>query len=285
MRLCDVTLTQYPGDIMADIHPTAIVHPSARLAEGVQVGAHAFIDADVSIGPETRLLPGAHIGRWTTLGAENVVYPGAVIGHDPQDIGYHGEESHTLIGDGNRFREGVTVHRGNRAGTRTVIGNNNFFMVNSHIAHNCVIGNHVILVNGALLAGHVEVQDGAIISGNCQVHQFVRIGPLAMMRGGSGSTKDIPPFCINDGLNCLRGINVVGLRRNGFDPKRIRAVKEAFKTIFHSGLPLKDALARVEAAPDVTSDVRQMLDFIRASKRGISTKRILGDSGLHSGGE
>lgn len=258
---------------MAEIHSTAIVHPSALLAEGVQIGAHAYIDADVTLGPRTRILPGAHVGRWTTMGADNTVYPGAVIGLDPQDVGYHGEEAYTEIGDNNIFREGVTVHRGNRAGTRTVIGNHNFFMVNSHIAHNCLIGDHVILVNGVLLAGHVEVQNGAIISGNCQVHQFVRIGALAMMRGGSGSTKDVPPFCVNDGLNWLRAINTVGLRRNGFDQKRIRAVKEAFKTIFHSGLPLHEAVERVEKSLEVTPDVSQMLDFIRGSKRGVSTKR------------
>lgn len=264
---------------MIEIHPTAIVHPSARLADGVQVGAHAFIDADVSLGPGTRLLPGAHIGRWTTMGADNVVYPGAVIGLDPQDIGYHGEESYTAIGDSNIFREGVTVHRGNRAGTRTVIGDRNFFMVNSHIAHNCLVGNHVILVNGVLLAGHVEVQDGAILSGNCQVHQFVRIGALAMMRGGSGTTKDIPPFCINDSLNWVRAINVVGLKRNGFDQKRIRAIKEAFKVVFHAGFPLLEALEKIETSSEVTADVRQMLDFIRASKRGISTKHTRGGTG------
>jgi len=258
---------------MAEIHSSAYVHPAASLAEGVQVGPQAFIDADVVIGAGTRILPGAHIGRWTTLGANNTVYPGAVIGHDPQDLGYRGEEAYTVIGDGNVMREGFTVHRGNRPGTSTVIGSNNYFMVNSHVAHNCVIGNHVILVNGALLAGHVEVGDRAIISGNCQVHQFVRIGAFAMLRGGSGAAKDVPPFCINDGLNWIRALNLVGLKRNGFDERRIRAVKEAFKMIFRSGMGLNEALAQVEAMLEVTADVRQMLDFIRQSKRGIGSGR------------
>ncbi len=146
-------------------------------------------------------------------------------------------------------------------------------MVNSHVAHNCVIGDHVILVNGALLAGHVEVGDRAIISGNCMVHQFVRIGAFAMMRGGSGAIKDVPPFCINDGMSRLRAINVVGLRRNGFDPRRIRAIKEAFKLLFRSGLRLQEAMARVETEFDTTDDVRRMLDFIRASKRGVGSGR------------
>jgi UDP-N-acetylglucosamine acyltransferase len=258
---------------MPEIHPSAFIHPSAQLAEDVQIGPHAFIDADVVIGAGTRILHGAHIGRWTTLGAGNTVYPGAVVGHDPQDLGYKGEEAYTVIGDGNVMREGFTVHRGNRPGTTTVIGSNNYFMVNSHVAHNCVIGNHVILVNGALLAGHVHVDDRAIISGNCQVHQFVRIGALAMLRGGSGAAKDVPPFCINDGLNWIRALNLVGLKRNGFDERRIRAVKEAFKVIFRSGMGLNEALAHIEEKQEVTADVRQMIDFIRASKRGIGSGR------------
>ena len=255
------------------IHPSAFIHPDARLAADVQVGPHAFVDADVTIGAGCRILHGAHIGRWTRLGSGNVVHPHAVVGYDPQDIGYHGEEAWTVIGDHNIIREGCTIHRGNRPGTQTVVGSNNFFMVNSHVAHNCVIGDHVILVNGALLAGHVQVGDRAIISGNCQVHQFVRIGAFAMMRGGSGATKDVPPFCINDGLSWIRAVNAVGLKRNGFDAAQIRAVREAFKVIFRGGLPLKDALAKVESDLEVTPAVRQMLDFIRASKRGIGSGR------------
>jgi UDP-N-acetylglucosamine acyltransferase len=255
------------------IHPTAFVDPSARLADDVRVGPHAFIDADVVIGAGTSIGHGAHVGRWTTLGENNRIFPGAVVGHEPQDLGYKGDEAYTVIGDNNVMREGFTVHRGYRAGTTTTIGNNNYFMVNSHVAHNCSLGNNIILVNGALLAGHVEIGDRAIISGNCQVHQFVRIGPFAMMRGGSGTTKDIPPFCVNDSINWLRAINVIGLKRNGFDERRIRAVKEAFKTLFRSGLGLRQAMARIESASQVTTDVQQMLDFIRASKRGIGSGR------------
>ena len=191
---------------MAAIHPTAFVHPDARLADDIVIGPQVYIDADVTIGRGTRIQHGTHVGRWTRIGENNVIHPLAVVGHDPQDLGYQGEEAWTVIGDGNVIREGVTVHRGNRPGTSTIIGSNNYFMVNSHVAHNCIIGNHVILVNGALLAGHVEVGDRAIISGNCQVHQFVRIGAFAMMRGGSGADKDVPPFCINDGLSWLRAI-------------------------------------------------------------------------------
>jgi len=256
---------------MPEIHPTAFVHPTAKLAENVVVAPQVYIDADVVIGSGTRILHSAHVGRWTTIGENNIVYPGAVIGHDPQDLGYKGEEAYTVIGNGNIMREGFTVHRGNREGTKTIIGDNNYFMVNSHVAHNCIIGNNVILVNGSLLAGHVEVGDRAIVSGNCQVHQFVRIGTFAMMRGGSSATKDIPPYCINDGMSWIRAINTVGLRRNGFDQKRIMTVRKAFRTIFKSGLGLRTALEKIENEMEITEDVRKLLDFIGSSKRGIGS--------------
>ncbi len=258
---------------MPEVHSTAFVDSTARLSEGVKIGPQAYIDADVAIGRNTRIGHGAHIGRWTTMGEDNIVYPGAVIGHDPQDIGYRGEEAYTVIGNGNIFREGTTVHRGNRGGTSTQIGDGNFFMVNSHVAHNCLIGNHVILVNGSLLAGHVQVDDRAIISGNCLVHQFVRIGRLALMRGGSGAGKDIPPFCINDQLNWIRALNLVGLRRNGFDQGQIGALKKAFQILFRSNLKLSDALLKIEEQVEPTEGVRVLLDFIRSSKRGIAGGR------------
>ncbi len=258
---------------MATVHPTAIVDPRARLDESAVVGPYACIEADVVIGPRCQIMHGAHIGRWTTLGADNQIYPGTCLGLGPQDLGYHGEEAYTVIGDGNIMREGVTIHRGNRPETTTVIGNHNYFMVNSHVAHNCQLGNHVILVNGALLAGHVEVGDRAIISGNCQVHQFVRIGAFAMMRGGSSANKDIPPYCINDGLSWIRAINLVGLKRNGFDAKRIRAITDAFKLLFRSGLPLATILEQLQEPAKTNPDLQLMLDFIRNSKRGIGHGR------------
>lgn len=255
---------------MSTIHPTAIVDPSVRLDGDVEIGPHAFIDADVTLGAGCRIMHGAHIGRWTTMGADNRVYPGAVIGLDPQDVGYNGERADTVIGSRNIFREGVTVHRGNREDTRTLIGNDNFFMVNSHVAHNCTVGDNVILVNGALLAGHVEIADRVIISGNCQIHQFVRIGSYAMMRGGSRLTKDLPPFCVNDDINRVRAINTVGLKRGGFDRERLRSIKNAFKILFRSGLSTSAALEKIEADLPVTDDTRYLLDFIRQSERGIA---------------
>ena len=267
---------------MPTVHPTAFVDSSAQLAEDVEIGPQAFIDADVTIGAGSRIMHCAHVGRWTTLGEKNLLYPHAVIGHDPQDIGYHGEKAYTIIGNGNVMREGFTVHRGNREETATIIGNHNFFMVNSHVGHNCKIGNHNILVNGSLLAGHVEVGDRTLLSGQTVVHQFVRIGSFAMMRGKSGISKDLPPFCLADGDNRTRGINTVGLQRNGFDARRIRALKEAFKVIFRSGMRLSIAIEYIEKNQMVTDDVRVLINFIQESKRGIVSGKTSISGGYHT---
>jgi len=254
---------------MPIIHPSAFVHESARIHPGTQVGPQAFIDADVEIGPGCQIMHGAHIARWTTLGEGNRVFPGAVLGHEPQDLGYRGEASYTRIGDFNSFREGSTVHRGDREGTETRIGNHNLLMANSHVGHNCRVGNHVILVNGSLLAGFVQVGDRAIISGNCLVHQFVRVGTLAMMRGGSRISKDLPPYCISDEVNWARAINRVGLKRGGFTPEGIRAVKESFKLFFRSGLRQREAIEQIAALYGHLGEVTVFLEFLEGSRRGI----------------
>lgn len=253
------------------IHPTAHISPTAVIDDSAEIGPNVIVGDNSRIGAGTRIMANAVVGPWTTIGSNNIIHFGAVIGHDPQDFGYNGEESYVEIGDGNVFREYVTVHRGNRPGTTTTIGNGNFLMIQSHVAHNCVLGSNIIIAGGTLLAGHVEVHDRAILSGNCVVHQFCRIGSYAMMRGLSRTSRDIPPFCINDETHTVRGINAVGLRRNGFDAKRIRAVKNAYMTIFRSGLNLKQALVKVEEELEITDDVRYLLDFIKASKRGVCT--------------
>uniref|UniRef100_A0A831UGK0 Acyl-ACP--UDP-N-acetylglucosamine O-acyltransferase n=1 Tax=Geobacter metallireducens TaxID=28232 RepID=A0A831UGK0_GEOME len=251
------------------IHPSAQISPTATIAAGVEIGANVIVGDHSSIGAGTKVMANAVIGPWTRIGENNVIHYGAIVGHDPQDFGYKGEESWTIIGSGNIIREGVTIHRGNRPGTQTVIGDNNLFMVNSHVGHNCVLGNNIILVNGVLLAGHVEVEDRAIISGNCVVHQFCRIGRFAMMRGLSRSARDVPPFCIMDDTHTVRALNIVGLRRNGFDQARIRAIKNAFKLLFLSGLNMQNALAEAERTLKITDDVRYLLDFIKSAKRGV----------------
>lgn len=251
------------------IDSTARISPTAVLEEGVEIGPNVIIGDCSRIGRGTIVMAHAVIGPWTTIGNDNKIHYGAVIGHDPQDFGYKGEESFLEIGNGNSFREYVTVHRGNREGTATQIGDNNYFMVQSHVAHNCSIGNNIILAGGSLLAGHVTIEDRAIISGNCVVHQFCRIGMLSMMRGLSRTSRDVPPFCIMDETHTVRTVNLVGLRRNGYDAPRVRAVKNAFKVLFRGGPNMRENLEKAEAELEMTADVRYLVDFIKESKRGV----------------
>jgi UDP-N-acetylglucosamine acyltransferase len=256
------------------IDATARISPSAQIEEDVTIGPHVLVGEHSRIGSGTVVMANAVIGPWTTVGRNNSIHYGAIIGHDPQDFGYNGEESHLKVGDGNIFREYVTVHRGNRPGSETTIGNANYFMVQSHVAHNCSVGNHTILAGGSLLAGHVTVDDRAIISGNCVVHQFCRVGTLSMMRGLSRTSRDVPPFCIMDETHTVRAINLVGLRRNGFDATRVRALRNAFKLLFRGGPNMKENLERAEAELSFTADVRMLIDFIKNSKRGVCFGRI-----------
>lgn len=251
------------------IDSTARISPTAVLEEGVEIGPNVIIGDCSRIGRGTIVMAHAVIGPWTTIGNDNKIHYGAVIGHDPQDFGYKGEESFLEIGNGNSFREYVTVHRGNREGTVTRIGDNNYFMVQSHVAHNCSIGNNIILAGGSLLAGHVTIEDRALISGNCVVHQFCRIGMLSMMRGLSRTSRDVPPFCIMDETHTVRTVNLVGLRRNGYDAPRVRAVKNAFKVLFRGGPNMRENLEKAESELEMTADVRYLLDFIKESKRGV----------------
>lgn len=251
------------------IDPTARISSTAIIEEGVEIGPNVIVGDHSRIGSGTKVMANAVIGPWTTLGRNNVIHYGAIVGHDPQDFGFRGEESFVAMGDGNVVREYATIHRGNRPGTTTVIGDNNFFMIQSHVAHNCKIGNNIILAGGSLLAGHVEVEDRAIISGNCVVHQFCRIGKFAMMRGLSRTSRDIPPFIIMDETHTAKAINLIGLRRNGFDNPRIRAIKNAFKILFRSGFNMNQAMEKVRAECTVTDDVKYLLDFITLSKRGV----------------
>lgn len=260
------------------IHPSAHISATAKIAADAEIGPNVIIGDHSSVGSGTKIMANAVVGSWTTIGSNNIIHHGAIVGHDPQDFGYHGEESYTVIGNGNIIREYATIHRGNRPGTTTVIGDNNFFMIQSHVAHNCQIGNNIILAGGSLLAGHVVVEDRAIISGNCVVHQFCRLGKFSMMRGLSRTSRDVPPYCIMDETHTVKAINLVGLRRNGFDQGRVRAVRNAFKLIFRSGLNLKNAMEKAEKELNITEDVRYLLDFIQASKRGICFGRGMGGS-------
>jgi UDP-N-acetylglucosamine acyltransferase len=251
------------------IDPTARVSSSARISPDAEIGSNVIVGENSSVGSGTKIMANAVIGPWTTIGCNNEIHYGAIVGHDPQDFGYKGEENYAKIGDGNIIREYVTIHRGNREGTSTVIGDNNFLMIQSHVAHNCVMGNNVIVAGGALLAGHVTVEDRAIISGNCVVHQFCRIGQFAMMRGLSRTSRDVPPFCIMDETHTIKTLNLVGLRRSGFGPLRVRAIKNAFMMLFRGGMNMRQNIEKVETQLEITEDVRYLLDFIKSSKRGV----------------
>ena len=250
------------------IHPTAIVHPKAKLDSSVEVGPYAVIEEFVELGAGCVVGPHVHLTGRTTIGANNKFFAGCVVGEAPQDLKYAGEPTRLRVGDRNTFREHVTVNRSSIMEEDTVLGSNNLLMAHCHVAHNVVIGNHVILASGALLAGHVLVSDRAIISGNCVVHQFVRIGTLAMMQGSAAISKDLPPFTIVRWTNSLSGLNVVGLRRAGFSPAERLQLKQVYRALFRSGLNLSVALAEAQKAFS-NGPAKVLLDFVAASKRGV----------------
>ncbi len=251
------------------IHPTAIIDPKAEIDSNVEIGPYVVIDGAVKIKRGTRVMAHVYIAGWTEIGADNEIHPGAVLGAAPQDKAYQGQESYLRVGDRNIFREHVQVHRATATGSATVIGNDNFLMATAHVGHNCKVGDGVTLANGALLGGYVEVGNSVFLSGNCVVHQFVRIGDYALMRGLSGTSRDVPPYAIIDWQHTVRGVNVVGLKRAGFDEARIRAIRAAFRTLFRPGRNLAIALKEVEQSKRVSEDVSALLEFIKSSKRGV----------------
>lgn len=250
------------------LHPTAIIAPTAQLAPDVQVGPYAVIEGHVTLGSGCIVGPHVHLTGHTTIGARNRFHAGCVIGDAPQDLKYKDEPTRLAIGDDNVFREHVTVHRSNKLAEDTVIGSHNFLMANSHVGHNAHLGNHVILANGALLAGHVEVGDRAFISGNCLVHQFTRIGTMALMQGGSGISQDLPPFCIATGDNGICGLNTIGLRRNGFTAEQRLELRHLYHLLFLGDRAWRDALAEAQATARGDA-AKQLVAFIAASKRGV----------------
>lgn len=250
------------------IHPTAIIHPDAELDVTVQVGPYAVIDAGVKIGPHCVIGPHVHLTGLTTIGAHNRFHTGCVIGDAPQDLKYQDEPTGLHIGDHNVFREHVTIHRSNKTTEETIIGSHNFLMANSHVGHNSRVGDHVIMANGALLGGHVTVQDRAFISGNCLVHQFARVGTLAIMQGGSAISKDLPPFTIARGHNGISGLNAVGLRRAGFNVEQRLELRRLYHALFRTRQGWQMALAG--ARKDFSSPAaKTLLDFVSDAKRGV----------------
>ena len=250
------------------IHPTAIIHPQAKIGANVRIGAYAVIDAGVELGADCVVGPHVYLTGVTKIGAGNQFHSGCVIGDAPQDLKYAGEPTRLIIGDRNVFREHVTAHRSNTLAEDTVIGAHNFFMAGAHVAHNCVVGSHVIFANGATLGGHVTVQDRAFLSGNVLVHQFCRVGTLAIMQGGSAISKDLPPFTVARGDNGICGLNTVGLRRAGYSAADRLELKKLYHALFRGGSSFQIALA--QARRDfATPAAKIMLDFVTAAKRGV----------------
>lgn len=249
------------------IHPTAIVSPGAIIASDARIGPFVVIESDVEIGANTEV--GAHsvIKRFTKLGARNRVYEHVVLGGEPQDVKFKGEDSSLVIGDDNLIREFCTFHRANGPGTATVIGSRNFFMVGIHVAHNCEIGDDNIFANEVALAGHITVEDHVFLSNNVGAHQFVRFGRYAMVGGKSKIVQDVLPYFITDGNPArVRGVNSVGLRRAQFSVEERQALKSAYRTLLRSGLPLEEAL--VKLAQEEDQNVAHLVRFVRDSRRG-----------------
>jgi UDP-N-acetylglucosamine acyltransferase len=252
------------------IHPTATIHPQAELGEEVDVGPYAVIGEHVRLGDGTNVGPHAVIDGWTTVGNHCDIGVGAVLGGAPQDLKYRGQRSFLRVGDHTCIREYVTIHRSAEEDGATIIGSHAFLMAYTHVAHDCRLGDHVIMVNYAGLSGYVEVEDRAFISGHNAVHQFVRIGYLAMVSGASRVVKDVPPFMIAEGNPTrIRGLNVVGMRRLGL-PAQVRAeIRRAYRLLYRSGLNISQALERMRQEDLTGNEVRRLITFIEGAKRGI----------------
>lgn len=258
------------GGRAVKVHPTAIVHPDARLEDGVVVGPYSIIEGTVQIGAGTVIGAHAVIEGHTTIGRNNEIFTGAVVGSRTQDKKFDGGISYLKIGDNNKIREYVTINPGTKEGTSTVIGNDNLLMAYSHVAHDCIVHNHVVLANQATLAGHVIIDDRAIIGGLSAVHQFVRVGSLALIGGCSKVVQDVPPYVMADGHPAEAfGINTVGLDRAEFPKEEKAQLKKAFRIIFKSKLALKNAVQRIESELQSTPAIQVLLEFLKTSERGI----------------
>jgi UDP-N-acetylglucosamine acyltransferase len=253
----------------ARVHPTAVISNEADVADGVEIGPYVTIDGPVQIGPNCRVRAHACLVGPLTLGRDNDVGIGVILGERPQHLLYRNEPTRTQIGDGNIFREHVTVHRGGPSGGVTVVGSHNFLMVNAHVGHDAVLGDHCILANGALVGGHCVLYDRAFVSGNAAIHQFVRIGRLALLSGATAATRDLPPFLLSVGRDTVNGVNVIGMRRAGMPAEEIAAVRRAFHILYRQNQMLSVAVQRLERELGHITSVREMVEFIRTTKRGV----------------
>jgi len=258
-----------PIDPSAAVAETARVHPDAVIGPGVRIGEFCVIESDVLIGAGCMLEPYVYVKRWTTLGERNEISAGTVLGTDPLDKGFTGERSYLRIGNGNKIREHYTISRGTAPESVTEIGDDNYIMTSGHVAHNCKLGNNIVVASCALLAGYVEVEDQAFISGGVVVHQFSKIGRLAMIGGNTRINSDVPPFFLYSGFNVeAKGLNIVGLKRAGYKASDVAILKKAYQLLYRSGLKLEDALARIESEIP-TPETLHLVAFVRKSERGI----------------
>jgi UDP-N-acetylglucosamine acyltransferase len=255
---------------MISIHPSAVIHPEARIGSGCKIGPYCVIGENVVLGANCRLHSHVIIDGHTTLGADNEIFPFASIGLKTQDLKWKGGITRTEIGDHNTFREYVTIHSATGEGDATVIGSHNNILAYSHVAHDCRLGNHIIMSNAATLGGHVTVEDYAVISISA-VHQFCRVGKMSMIGGCSKVVQDVPPFMLADGNPAVtRTINKIGLDRNGVSEEAQAALRQAYKILFREGLTISNALARIEKELPMLAEVEYLLQFVRASERGVS---------------
>lgn len=257
------------------IHETANVHPKAQLEDGVRIGPYCYIGERVTICKETVLEANIFISGKTEIGEKCFFSPFSSIGTEPQDVTYKGEDTLTKIGDRNVFREFITVNRGTvKGGGKTIIGSSNYFMAYSHVGHDCMVGSETVFTNGATLGGHVTVDDYVTVSAFSGVHQFCRIGKYAYIGGFSVITQDVLPYCLVAGSRpaLIYGLNVVGLRRKGFSRERIKNLKEVFRIIFYSDLNTAQAIEKIEQDIAASEERKEIIGFIRASKRGFIKK-------------
>jgi UDP-N-acetylglucosamine acyltransferase len=252
------------------IHPTAIVESGAQLGERVEIGPYVFVGSEVTIGDDTAVQSHAILKGSVRLGARNLIGHGSVIGGPPQDLGFKPEmRSRVEIGEDNVIREHCTIHRGAEEDSATIVGRGNFFMVGVHVAHNCRVGDNIIIANNCLLGGYVRIDDGAFLGGASAFHQHSHIGRLAMCQGNSAFSKNVPPFLLAGERNSCFGVNHIGLRRAGFSAAQRDEIRRAFKLLYRSGLNIHQALERADAT-ELGPEARELFEFVReAGKRGI----------------
>lgn len=255
---------------MSDISNLAYIHPDAKLGKDVIIEPFAYVEGNVEIGDGTHIMSGGQIRNGSRVGKNCRIFPGAVVGGDPQDLKYKGEETLAIVGDNTTIRECVTVNRGTAAKKQTVVGSNCLLMAYSHIAHDCILKDSVIIGNATQLAGEVEVDHHAILSGGTLVHQFTRVGAHVMIQGGTRLGKDIPPYTIAGREPvCHAGVNLIGLRRAGFTNEKINEIQEIYRTIYQSGFNFSDAITQIEKNFEKTPEMEEVVNFVKSSPRGI----------------